>query len=470
VVQVTPLDPKASVLLPRPEYPYYWNAETDDQGYVEYRGLPSGEFLIVATRDDRHALGRVHVTEHGAVAEAELRLAANTPLSGTVRDSGGAPLAGAVVAPVAARDWAGDGNVYRHAPVVTDADGKFTHTLLPPGSWEFLVAAEGFGPKLVRPARDGRVDVRLDQGQVFQGRVVRLDGGKPLSNVKLAFTAVDTPGEEYVIRSGSQGHFRLERLRPAPYRIQIDSEVYFGQMEVRLEAAAPVAASAALPAERDMKVDPLTGEAFPPAGVPRRPAVVAAEAPDRPRVDFVVGLAGGVRGRVLESGAGVGFAGVEVRVRPIGRAGAERTASSDQSGYYQVKGLEAGDYEAYVPRDGNRVFVASPEGGFSVVAGQQAKGPVFHESVVVAVSGRVLHGTGRSARMPNVVVEITGYPGGALVYAGTEEGGFQVGGLHPTDQVRLRAEWMGQRSPDFGPVTLGASGLQGILLKIDESP
>ena len=77
-------------------------------------------------------------------------------VSGTVKDDGGRPLAGAIVALL---EIAFNGRELKS--VKTDAEGKFSAEILP-GNYRLRAAAEGFRPVLARVALEGATKFNYD--------------------------------------------------------------------------------------------------------------------------------------------------------------------------------------------------------------------------------------------------------------------------------------------------------------------
>lgn len=467
-VRVTPCNPAASPVEAEKEYAFFWEGLTKDSGLVEFRTLPAGEFLLLASLDGAHGLARVTVSEGGAFAEAEVSLWPSEPRTGVVT-SGGAPLADAQVVPIHAEDFPGDPGLYRFLPVTSGPDGTFSHPLLPAGAWQLLVSAPGLAPKLVTAEEDGTFRAELDGGEKLSGRVVRADGGRPVNNAKVEIQASDRAGESYSVRANGQGYFSFSALRPAGYSLRLTPGELRAEMAVAVSAEPVEARPAATPLSRNMKIDPFTGAAVATdaSATPSPGAEAAPQAP--PVLQLMAEPSGSIRGRVLEASAEVGVPGVEVALYSGERRNALQIAKSDQAGYYQLKSLAPGSYRLAVLRNGGRVFVAQPEAELVVSAGVQLAGPVLREVASVPLLGQVLDVNGRPVPEAIVKVSIQGYPGEALMVGSDGEGRFEAPGLQGADQVEVWATRLGQESPRFGPVTIGSSGLQDIMLRLPGS-
>lgn len=467
-LRVSPVDPTANPVEAEKEFPYYWEASSGEKGVVEFRTLPKGDFLLLASKEKTHGLALVRVDERGAFTEAEVSLWPSEARKGEV-SADGKPVPDARVVPIHAADFPDDSGPYRHLPVTTEADGTFSHPLLPAGAWQLLVSAPGYAPKVVSSDEGGIFRAVLERGEKLAGRVVRDEGERPVNNAKVELQAVDHGGEVYRVRANGQGYFNFDALRPGDYTLRLAPGELRAEMSVSVSVRHLDAAPAATPLSRNMKIDPLTGtavatdqSALPSPG----PGPVAA-AP--PVLQLRARPSGALRGRVLEAGADVGVPGVAVQLYP--REGREPVAiaQTDQAGYYQFKSLAPGDYQAAADRSVGRVFV--PEGG-GVVAVQEGgaqTGPVFREVPGVSLAGLVLDGDGRPVAEAILVVRIQNQPGGSLTFGVDQSGQFLATGFHGADQVEIQAVRLGNESATFGPVTIGPSGLQDIMLRFPAS-
>ena len=155
----------ASVLVPPAPHPHFWEVSADARGQAAIAGLPAGAFLVLATRAGDHAVARVDVGEGSGIAEAILVLSPNAPRAGTVKDRAGAPVAGATVTPLSARDWAGVTEPYRALQAGTDKERRVHPAHLPPGEWNLFVAAPGLAPAPFARKAPGRSRRRPRHGR-----------------------------------------------------------------------------------------------------------------------------------------------------------------------------------------------------------------------------------------------------------------------------------------------------------------
>lgn len=464
-VRVTPVDPSANPIEAEKEYPCYWEASSGAKGLVEFRTLPEGNFLLLASKEKSYGLALARVDEGGAFTEAEVSLWPSEARKGVV-SADGKPVPDARIVPIHAADFPDDSGLYRHLPVKTGPDGAFAHPLLPAGAWQLLVSAPGYAPRLVAADEDGVFRAALERGEKVAGRVVRDEGERPVNNAKVELVAADRAGERYSTRANGQGYFGFDTLRPGDYILRLAPGELRGEMNISVSVQHLEATPAATPLSRNMKIDPLTGaavatgeSALPSPG----PAPVAAVA--APTLQLRARTSGALRGRILEAGADVGIAGVSVQLFQPESTVAVAMAKSDQAGYYQFKSLAPGSYRVATDRALGRVFVADGDGGVVVAEGGAQSGPIFREVPGVSLAGLVLDANGRPVPEAIIRVRIHNHPGAPLDFGANEAGQFVAIGFHGADQVEVRAVRLGSESAAFGPVTIGPSGLQDIMLR-----
>ncbi len=463
-LRVNPVDPAANPIEAEKEFPCYWEASTSTKGVVEFRTLPEGNFLILASKDGSNGLALVRVNERNAFAEAEVSLWPVEARRGEVT-ADGKPVPDARIVPIHASDFPDDSEPYRHLPVSTGPDGAFTHPLLPAGTWQLLISAPGYAPRLVSAEEDGVFRAVLERGEKLAGRVLRDVGDRPVNNAKVELQASDRVGEFYRVRANGQGYFSFDTLRPGDYTLRLAPGDLRGEMSVSVSAQHLEAAPAATPLSRNMKIDPLTGAAVATdqSALPSPGPVPTVAAP--PVLELRARASGALRGRILEVGADVGVPGVAVQLFRPESLEAMATARSDQAGYYQFKSLAPGNYRVVADRTSGRVFVPEGDGTVAVEEGGAPQGPVFREAPGVSLAGVVLDADGRPVAEAVIHVRIQNYPGAPLTFGADQNGQFLASGFHGADQVELRAVRLGSESASFGPVTIGPSDLQDIMLR-----
>ncbi len=465
-IQVMPIDPDANILTTQREIANFWECETDAQGMMTFRALPEGDFVVSAAHEGAHAVARAHVVENGAFAELTLQLEPSVTLQGNVVDGEGAPVVGALVYPVPAGEDNDEGTrVYRYVPVKTDESGKFKHPLVPAGDWDVLVVAPKFATRRVTLLPSGKNTIALNEGEFIQGRLIRAEDQRPLSNTRLLADAVDVPEESHVQRSNGQGFFRFTGLRAAAYVVHIDSNGYVGEAQVVLQDSHGAPGQDSMSIRDNVRIDPITGETKGSLATPESESTSPpGDESDTLLIEAVA--TGAIRGQVLESGVDVGVPDVYVSALVEGQTQATVTAKTDLAGYYSLKGLPEGTYQVRAPHNTDRVLVVTDDATVNVVAGKQVDGPAFR-----AESGEILRGevkdSGRNLiGEANVYLRQSSYPSDVRGVTTGEDGSFVFRGAHRDEQVTLWAEKMGAVSEPFGPAQVGDGGLQGILLPL----
>ncbi len=468
-VQVKPIDPEVNVTDPAQEIRHYWEGSSGAGGAFEFRTLPAGTFIVSATAGGRLAIAQTEVSDPGVYQELELVLAERVTRRGKVSDSEGAPVAAARIVPLHAPDWLGDSQPYRHIAVQSNEAGDFVHPLLPEGTWDVLVLARDFAPQRVTLQADRATQVTLGAGEALQGRLVRAKDGRPLNNTRVVVRATDEGGESYALRSNGQGFFSFRGLRATAYTVFLDSDRYVATSGVEVQDTAATQSAPDAAARRNVQVDPVTGVTTAPAASTELPEIaVGSPTSEGDGVTLVAHPTGSIRGRVLESHADYGVPGVRVEAFALDADRLVATATTDQAGYYHLKGLVEGGYRLAVPGTPAQVFRSEEAPEVTVVEGNQAPGITFRGVEGTELWGRVVDAYGEGVAEVNVYLNRVAYPGATSGVVTDADGQFVLRGVHGAEQVTIRAEKMGALSEVFGPVTVGSGGLQGILLRLGE--
>ena len=407
-----------------------WAMAATSRGLFLFRDLPPGEFLVRATAGADHALASVTLKEGGPAAELALELAPSQAITGAVTGPDGKPVENARVYPVEYKRGE-SAALHRCIPAFSNASGKFVLRHLPEGKWRLLVTARNQTPTLTEwlgtqpwDAPAAPVSIGLATGTPLGGLVVDAESEEPLTGVKVEVIEEAYGAERYAARTGPNGRFRVEAVRPATYRLAIVSDRY-------VAAAAP--------------------EVFGPvSGDSEDPIVVS------------VRRGGTLRGRVTAADSGLPLAGTTVWLNTEPK----RKTETDNAGYYRFTALPAGKSAAgVVPPP---AYLAPAPVQVDIALGKRAPGPAFALQRGEALSGKVLDETGAPVAFANVFVST--HPSADPVQAAhtDADGGFAFAGLPPDAELWCWAEKLGWASTSAGPVTLGEATFTEIALKLTE--
>ncbi|MFN3244723.1 MAG: carboxypeptidase-like regulatory domain-containing protein [Planctomycetota bacterium] len=212
-----------------------------DEGRTAVEGLRPGVYRVLVD-DGVHApsMSAAFAVAQGSAVEVLAQLKIGGTISGVVRDSRGAPVAGAVVStgltlPEGMVDASAFGahvldrlpGVITPRQVTTAADGSYSLQRLRPSSYHLSVVHPDFCVERHRDiqveggkeAAAARFDVRLRDGALVRGKV-SLDGA-PVPGARIAvFTDERDARQKLSMRADAQGRFVARfRLPPGDYKI-----------------------------------------------------------------------------------------------------------------------------------------------------------------------------------------------------------------------------------------------------------
>jgi len=340
---------------------------SDAKGRVLFPSVVPGTYRAAAWAPGfARAMAHLYVpaasTPGAVVAEITVRLRRGAPVSGTVRDSEGRPVARALVSylgtgdPWAAPDLERDG-------VETSADGRYQLAAVPAGTYRFLAKSSDSAPSTSAPLtldgerpRDG-VDITLAAGALLAGQVVTSDA-KPVAQARVTITDLragrPTAELRRVVCDG-EGRFEARGLRRGEVSVFAESEGATGSV-LRLDLGK-------LGEKRDLlltldSTGAISGLVVTPAGEP------------------IAKVSVGVVRKEADHGASL----ARLVLRGGGRGGAtDRLAApalTDAAGRFTLRGLAEGRYR----------LRAEPAGGgpFSAAGLRHGGGP---SAQVVAATG-----------------------------------------------------------------------------------
>ena len=413
-------------------------ATADARGAFRLDGIARGRTSLVASAP-RYAAARRDSVRAGA--RVELFLFSGPTLTGTARDEGGRPIAGASVR------LFGEGWSSPPAVEPTDAAGRFTAAGLDPGAYWVVARSGAKAPGLARvtlTARDdASVDVTVGEGGYASGRVVD-EAGRPVPGARVRPESLDgdglpvAVGDALAAASGEDGAFVLGPL-PA------------GMIGFAVAHAGHATARASV-------------------------VVLSRQSSDLRDVVLESGLA--VRGRVRDR-EGVALAGVLLRAEPRGGGdGPTSEGESGADGAYALGGLAPGAYSVSATAAGfASVHVTATAGGEPLEIVLDAGGGITGR--VVDAAGQPVDGASVQGERADVATEPGGVDGYAMS-ANDGDGRFTIRDIAPgTYALRVRAGGVGEaavssvkvaagRVTDVGTITLSATGVvTGVVVDAD---
>ena len=197
------------------------SSTTDETGSYSIKGLAAGAWKVFA-----YAQGFVTSEEFPAELEVGGALSLNFALvpgasvSGTITDSNGNPIAGAIVFAYGA-----DG---KEGSAATDQNGNYEIIGLAPGIYTITVKADGYVvadqgiDELSQGEIQNGVNLQLNSGAIVSGTVTEADGSTPVGGAQLLFKGND--GSEGFVVSDDSGLFSINTLSHGTYYLHTSAE------------------------------------------------------------------------------------------------------------------------------------------------------------------------------------------------------------------------------------------------------
>jgi len=322
---------------------------TDSAGAFRIENLPPGEVRVLAVASG-FADELVVSTLDKSSRAIDIRMKPEAPFEGIVRD-----LRNNLIgqAKVTARSAIGEPT--RESKCTTTSDGRFALANLPAGlDVDVRVEAKGFarmGPLRLITGTKQNVIVLGEGGQI-DGLVRDLDSKSPEAGILVVARATGAPGSSaWSTESRSDGRYRLQRLPPGEYEIDVRDE--------RLVSSA----------HRTLRV---------------------AEGERAKDINFEVYEGLSVRGLVLEEGTGQAIPGAFVRlVDGPGRAKSTakpRAAVADATGSFEFRNVPEGRFTLTAKADG---FSTSGESGTDVKIALTRRVPPVPLTIALTRGGRI---------------------------------------------------------------------------------
>lgn len=367
---------------------------TSEDGTFTLENVPAGAMTVVAAAPG-YTNARVNVTveEGKTISDLEVPLDAGVRLTGRVTNASGAPVPDVSVRLMPSMT----GGMVRGmdaATATTDANGEYTLEALPPGeeTINFQHARYVASRKEVTlKGRETRLDVQLSSGQKVTGVVVT-EAGAAVPDARVEAITSGMRNEQ--ARTNASGQFELDSVMPGRYRfvatksglgqgVLEDVDVSGGsQVRIVMKAGATIYGRVTGVSEKDLAnvtVEAHSGRSYMSApvnaageyrieGAPTGTVQVMAEIDSRDftsrrtspaktveveaggsqMVDIVFPSDITIRGRVMRNDQPVANATVLFVPRRGSRAQASSSASTDDRGNYQVRGVEEGDYSVEI--------------------------------------------------------------------------------------------------------------------------
>ncbi|MBI2423775.1 MAG: carboxypeptidase regulatory-like domain-containing protein [Candidatus Hydrogenedentes bacterium] len=463
-VEPRPANPRDR--LQRVETRYRWTATTGTDGSFEFTTLKEGHYVLQALGAGQQAVQEIVLSTRPGASEVFLHLEPGRPVNGAVTGPDGLP---APEVSVFALLEGAASQPYALLPAKTEKTGRFLLNAVPATPLYLLAVPASGAMTLSEPLGPEASDVKIVLGTGQQDRgVLMLSGSRqPVANAKVALREKRFGFEYFETRTGNEGNFHFEQLRPAEYAVvlltnrhYLEAEVYFDLREQE-----PL-----VPALTEVVEDPLTGSET----LVEKPALEV-QPVDPANVQRALGIgkevfvhtAASLRGRVLGAQTGQGIGEVTVIARASGLAPV--SATSDQGGYYRLEGIRPGEVAVHIELPQGFVCT-TPLPVMQAVAGStQVDGPTFTLTGAVPVLGRVVDA--QQAAVPYASVFVEDAASGSLLesVASGADGAFAFSRLPAKTRVRVWGEKLGHSSAVYGGLDLGETGLQGLALVVDRS-
>lgn len=209
-------------------------ATTNAKGKFNLRDIrPSDYYTLYVTHADfcpTKSTG-VQVGQRDEYTEPPIVMQKGSPLSGSVTDTSGAPIAGA--------ELALDVNMFSQLPgplrqtAITDGSGFYSFDHVASGMLTLIVMADGFGTQahggMTFNGRDPITqDLELEIAAIIAGKVTDAETGKPIEGAQLLalnYSNSNRSSRDFTV-SAEDGSFSLARLSAGDYTVMINAFGY----------------------------------------------------------------------------------------------------------------------------------------------------------------------------------------------------------------------------------------------------
>jgi protocatechuate 3,4-dioxygenase beta subunit len=413
-----------------------WRTHSADLGDFYFRDVPAGSYVVRTIHEDLHALAAVALEETGPVAEPVLTLHPARMISGKLLDEKNEPIAGAWAYAAGRAGEVGAAALYRLFPSAVSGEGKFSLPLLAMDTWTVLAVVRGRPPIVSAPVppTERTFTLTATPGAAVQGRLL-LPDGTPAKRIPVEAWEASMGLERLKTATDLYGAFSWADVRPASYRLQLDSYRY-----VLADAQ-----SAFIVAPEDATAQH-TGPAAP--------------ARDLGAIKLLEATL--LRGQVTDADTGEGVGGVVLHLL-------EKPAiqgRTDASGYYRLGPVLPGRYTVQLARPRGYAVPGSVSQAIDVREGIVVAAPDFRLKKGVRLWGRVLDSANAPVADANVFVSFEGSMSKDVGVRTKPDGTFLIGGFWQDTGLRLWAERMGEGSMGVGPVDVQEADVLGITLTL----
>jgi protocatechuate 3,4-dioxygenase beta subunit len=412
---------------------------TDDRGLYESTSLPPARYRVMAQAQGfaRSVRNGVEVSA-GKTAEADFTLRPACEVSGTVRDMAGKPIPGAQVT----GSFRGEGGPFEIPPSVAAEDGTFSLSHMPPGTCNLVANAEGFAEqiRISVPIPSRNVEFALGRTSgIIEGRVEGPSG--PLDDFQIKYYE-EKPGNYQLAAvailkaktkefKGAQGVYRIENLAAGAYSVEAHAEGCLGgaRAGVKLEEGGTASG-----------------------------------------IDFRLGKAHPLRGKVLRKADKLPVAGAEVVVNlvikgPFGEipfAPSDVKTKTDETGAFEITRLKEGTLSISVTHP---EYGKTSRSGIPIKAGEPPAEQTFLVEPGGRIAGQVRGPDGQGVFGDYVVIQNPGDPSNRLTLESGKDGRYtsellapgpyQVIRVDRADTTKVKVKWATVKSGETTTVDFG---------------
>jgi uncharacterized protein (DUF2141 family) len=277
-----------------------------------------------------------------AAAQSVVDKAATSTISGKVT-VGGKGLQGVVVGLVISDQYGSNGRPTRFR-AITDEDGNYRITKVPPGTYDVVPASPAYvaseGRKTLMVGKNETVeniDISLAIGGVITGKVTDADGHPVIEEMVNVFPAATSQRVHYFrnVRTDDQGIYRAYGIPAGKYTVSAGRDTTFSAGSRRPEGSYQ--------------------RTFHPSAVDPAAATVidVSDGSETTNVDITLRAAERTytaRGRIIDSDTDQPMPNMRVGIQVITKYGtstSENVAESTKDGEFKVENLQAGKYAVY---------------------------------------------------------------------------------------------------------------------------